>query len=159
MALLRSLDWAEGADYPPGYDHAATRAHFEELVRKLDDAFACKCTADRGIQDSTRHADAEIPPQATRCGVQLTVSVSNFGGLAVVSAEWPGVYLDLDEAQALGAVHPADRSKVESVLLDLGYTIIPESLLNEPYDEVNPVFLNRSSEYPATWWLRYFDYV
>lgn len=159
MALLRSLDWAEGVEYPPGYDHAATRERFEELVRKLGDAFACKCTADRGIQDSTRHADAEIPPQVTQCGVQLTVSISNFGGLAVVSAERPGVYLDLDEAQALGAVHPADRGKVESVLLDLGYTIIPESLLHETYNGVNPVFLNLPSKYPATWWLRYFDYV
>lgn len=97
-----------------------------------------------------------MPVEATACGEQVVVSVSNFGSMAVVAAENPGVYSDTDEAVEEGALDVSDLRRVEGALTDLGYVTIPERLLTRPYDGLSPLATCRPGE-RVDWWIRYFD--
>ncbi|MGW1012544.1 hypothetical protein ACWD4X_21230 [Streptomyces termitum] len=158
IALLRRLDDPVFLEHPRGYDHAATRALFERLVARLDADFDTRCEADRGVQDASLHATAAVPAKAAAAGERITVSVSNFGSMAVVAAEWPGVYDDTGEAVEAGALDAADLRKVERALTELGYVPVPESLLTRPYDGPGPLAPHRLGD-RADWWIRYFDYL
>ncbi|MFC7973973.1 hypothetical protein ACFUT3_01755 [Streptomyces cinereoruber] len=157
-ALLHRLDDPELVEHPPGYDHAATRALFERLVARLDADFDTRCTADHQVQDASLHARVEVPTEATVCGERIVVSVSNFGSMAVVAAENPGVYSDTEEAAEAGALDITDLRKVERALTSLGYVLIPERLLTRPYDGLSPLASYRPGE-RVDWWARYFDYI
>jgi hypothetical protein len=157
-ALLHRLDDPELMEHPPGYDHAATRALFEQLVARLDADFDTRCTADRQVQDASLHARVEVPAETTACGERIVISVSNFGSMAVVAAENPGVYFDTDEAVKAGALDVTDLRRVERALTDLGYVPIPERLLTRPYDGLSPLATYRPGE-RVDWWIRYFDYI
>jgi len=148
--LLHALDDPDNLEFPAGYDHRRTRGRFEQLAQRLNADFDCRCQVDRDVQDASLHARMDIPAPATATGRPLVVNVSNFGVLAVLSVDNPGAWTDAETATLL---HPDDAHRVHTALTDLGYTLIPEDPLCEPYDGVcDPGIF-------ATWWIRYFDYI
>ncbi|SFE26414.1 hypothetical protein SAMN05216251_102312 [Actinacidiphila alni] len=160
VALLHRLDDPESLEHPRGYDHTATRARFDRLAAGLDAAFGTRCPADREVQDASLHGRVDVPAGATASGVPIVVSVSNFGAMAVISAENPGVHLDTDEAVAAGALNAGDLAAVESVLAEQGYRVLPERLLTRPYDGAGAVLLAYGGAgRPCDWWVRFFDYL
>jgi len=159
IALLHRLDDPQALELPPGYDHIETRARFDRLVAGLDTAFSTQCQADRNVQDASLHGRVEIPPAATGLGEQIVVSVSNFGSMAAIAAENPGIYLDTTEAVEEGALAADDLTTVERVLVRLGYVVLPERLLTRPYDGVSALASYYGEGQPCDWWIRYFDYL
>ncbi|WP_035847157.1 hypothetical protein [Kitasatospora azatica] len=160
ISLLHRVDDPESLECPPGYNHTETRALFDCLVDRLDTAFATRCMADRSVQDASLHARVEVPAAATKIGEGIVVSVSNFGLMAVVAAENPGVYLDTTEAVEEAALHADDLAAVERALIELGYVVLPERLLTRPYNGVSAPLLSYYGEgRPCDWWIRYFDYL
>jgi len=81
------------------------------------------------------------------------VLIGNFGGLAVLAVDNPGVWT---QAEADQLMHPDDAHRVHTALADVGYTLIPEEPLWRDYDGACPPAISRA---PATWWIRYFDYL
>ncbi|MFI9270086.1 hypothetical protein ACIGXM_05140 [Kitasatospora sp. NPDC052896] len=160
IALLHRLDGPESLEFPPGYDHAGTRARFDRLVARLDAAFATRCLADREAQDASLHGWVEVPADATGSGEPIVVSVSDFGSMAVIAAENPGVHLDTAEAVEAGALTAEDLATVERVLTELGYVVLPERVLTRPYDGVGvPLISYYGEDRPCDWWIRFFDYL
>ncbi|NGN68779.1 hypothetical protein G5C51_33420 [Streptomyces sp. A7024] len=157
--LLHRLDHPEMLEYPPGYDPVRTRARFDRLVARLDADFATRCHADRNVQDASLHARVDVPAGATGRGVAIVVSVSNFGSMAVIAAENPGVYLDTADAVAEGALNIEDLATAERALTELDYVVLPESLLTRPYDGVSVLTSYYGEGRPCDWWIRYFDYL
>jgi hypothetical protein len=154
--LLRSLDDPEHLEFPAGYDHRQDRNRFNQLVDRLDAAFSCACRAERHVEDASCHGSIEIPAEATATGERLVIVVSNFGGLAVVAIENPGLYTQAEFAELL---HPDDAERVRAALGGLGYTIVPEEPLWQPYDGNGPFQQFYPAENPPTWWVRFFDYL
>jgi hypothetical protein len=148
------LDDPDNLEFPSGYNHQRARARFEQLAQRLDADFNQQCRIDRHVQDSSLHGRIDIPAAATATGRPLVVLVSNFGPLAVLAVDNPGVWTDAEAARLL---HPDDAGRVHTALADLGYTLIPEEPLWEPYDGVCDPAIFSPSE--PTWWLRYFDYL
>jgi hypothetical protein len=150
---LRALDDPDQLEFPADYHHRRARAQFERLVTRLDTDFGCRCNVDRDTQDATLHGRIEVPAPATAGGIRLVVSVSNFGGLAVISVENPGMWTDAEAAELL---HADDAGRIGAALAELGYTLIPEEPLSRTYDGVwgREVF-GRA----VTWWDRYFGYL
>ncbi|WP_020387742.1 hypothetical protein [Kribbella catacumbae] len=167
--LLHQYDEAGGLEHPPFYNHRKTRAAFNALVDRLDADFATSCRADRDVQDASLHGRIEIPVEALHArtpphhpgqaggAAQIVVSVSNFGSMAVISAENPGAYLDLTEALADDAITGPDLKTVRRALDELGYRVIPEELLTRPYDGISE--LGYPPDRQPDWWIRFFDYL
>jgi hypothetical protein len=152
--MLHGLDESQTLEVPDGYDFGRERDRFNRLAQHLDTAFSCVCRVDRDVQDASLHGRIEIPASATLTGHPLVVNISNFGGLAVLAVDNPGIWTDAETATLL---HPADAHRVETALAGLGYTLIPEELLWQPYDGASdPARFGRSE---VTWWNRYFDYL
>jgi hypothetical protein len=152
--LLHALDDPDNLEFPAGYDHRRTRARFEQLALRLNSDFAGRCQVDREVQDASLHGRIDIPAEATATSRPLVVSISNFGNLAALSVDNPGAWTD---AEAAGLLHPHDADRIHPALTDLGYTLIPEEPLWEPYDGAwDPAVFGPSA---ATWWIRYFDYL
>jgi hypothetical protein len=153
-ALLHELDDPQHLEHPANYEHANTRALFDDLVRGLDVAFDCACDADRYVQDASHHARVIIPAHATATGHNLVVSISNFGQLATVSIDYPGSYGRV-EFDALLDRRDADR--LDALLSELGYRIVSEEPLWTRYDGPSPI--DDGSDLGVTWWTRFFDYL
>jgi hypothetical protein len=152
--LLRCLDDPDNLEFPPNYDHYRERARFEQLVQRLDAEFDCRGEVDRRIEDASLHGRITIPALATATGRPLVLVVSNFGGLAVLVVDNPGVWTDAEAAQLLDQ---NDARRTNAALADLGYTLIPEEPLWRRYDGVwGPAVFAPSD---STWWIRYFDYL
>ncbi|MEU8121325.1 hypothetical protein AB0C21_21675 [Spirillospora sp. NPDC049024] len=152
--LLRSLDDPDHLEFPAGFDHRQVRACFERLAQRLDTDFDCRCDVDRHVQDAGLHGRIDIPSSATAGRRRLVISVSNFGGLAVLSVDNPGIWTDAEAAELL---HPDDARPIRAALVDLGYRLIPEEPLWRRYDGVwDPAVFAPAN---ATWWTRYFDYL
>ena len=154
--LLRSLDDPERLEFPAGYDHSKARSRFNQLVDRLDAAFSCACRADRHVQDASHHGRIGIPAEATAPGAQLVIVVSNFGDMAVVAVGLPGAWTQGETSVLLD---PDDAERTRAALEGLGYTIVAEEPLWEPYDGDGPLQQYYPAEHPATWWTRYFDYL
>ena len=152
--LLHALDDPDNLELPAGYDHRRARARFQKLVQRLNAGFDCRTKADGDVQDASLHGRVDIPATATATGRTLVVSISNFGNLAVLSVDNPGVWTD---AEAADLLDPRDADRVHTALTDLGYILIPEQPLWEPYSGVwDPAVFGPSR---PTWWIRYFDYL
>ncbi|MEV0035279.1 hypothetical protein [Streptomyces sp. NPDC050804] len=155
LALLRELDDPERLEWPRHYDRGANAVLLGRLVSRLEDDFAVRCTSERDTQESSEYGRVVVPAEATVCGTRIVVCVSKFGSLALICAENPGVFLGTDEAQAEGELDAADLAKVHRALVDLGYVVVPEELLECDYD--GPSRLPRLVQRP-TWWQRFFGY-
>jgi hypothetical protein len=153
--LLRSLDDPEHLEFPAGYDHAKVRGQFDQLADRLGAAFSCACPADHP-QDASFHGRVEIPVEVTATGSRLVIVVSNFGGLAVVAVDNPGVWSREESTELL---HPDDAERICAALGSLGYTVVPEEPLWRPYDGSGPLRQFYPAENPPTWWIRFFDYL
>ncbi|WP_405985308.1 hypothetical protein [Streptomyces sp. NBC_00872] len=153
LALLRELDDPEWLEWPRHYDRGENAVLLGRLVSRLEDDFAVRCTAEQDTQDSSEYGRVVVPGDATVCGTRIVVCVSKFGSLALVCADNPGAFLGTDEAQAEGELDAADLAKVNRALVDLGYVVVPEELLECDYD--GPSQLPRHVQWP-TWWHRFF---
>jgi hypothetical protein len=153
-ALLRALDDLEHLEHPAGYDHATTRARFEQLATNLEAAFSCRCDVDRDVQDASHHGRITVPAAATATGEQLVLVLSNFGGLVVCALENPGAYSD-EETDRLVAAEDARR--VREVLARLGLLLVGEDPLWRAYDGAGPLGPHLGGG--RTWCERYFDYL
>lgn len=153
--LLRELDDPGSLEVPAGYDHAATRRLFDELVGQLGAAFFCWCAADRHVKDASLHARVDIPAAATDTGDTLVICVSNFGGLATVPVTNPGAWSQAEFEERLA---PRDAERIYGVLDSLGYAGVPEAPLWTDYDGPSAI-ADLEAGYRATWWTRYFDYL
>ncbi|GAA0798393.1 hypothetical protein [Spirilliplanes yamanashiensis] len=151
--LLHALDDPDNLEFPASHHHRRARHAFGRLAQRLDADLGGRCRVDRDVQDASLHGRIEVPASVAATGRQLVISVSNFGGLAVLSVDNPGVWTD---AEAAALLHPGDARRVEAALADLGYTLIPEDPLWERYDgSCDPRVFGGSA---GTWWDRYFDY-
>lgn len=153
LTLLRELDDPEWLEWPGYYDRGETAVLFGSLVARLEDSFAARCTAEQDAQDSSEYGRVDVPAEATVCGTRIVVCVSKFGSLALVCADNPGAFFGTDDAQAERELDAADLAKVDRALVDLGYAVVPEELLECDYD--GPSRLPRHVQRP-TWWHRFF---
>jgi hypothetical protein len=153
--ILHALDDPDNLEFPAWYDHRRARARFDQLAARLDADFAGRCRVDRHIQDASLHGRIDIPATATATGRPLVVLISNFEPLTVLAVDNPGAWSDAEAAQLL---HPDDARRIHTALADLGYLLIPEEPLWQPYDGVcDPAIFSPWGD--ATWWIRYFDYL
>ncbi|MGA4979343.1 hypothetical protein [Streptomyces cinereoruber] len=155
LALLRKLDDPEWLEWPQHYDCGETSVHFGALVARLEDDFAAPCTAEQDTQDSSEYGRVVVPGDATVCGTRIAVCVSKFGSLALVCADNPGAFLGTEEAQAEGELDSADLAKANRALVELGYVVVAEELLESDYD--GPSRLPSHVQRP-TWWARFFGF-
>ncbi|MFB7540268.1 hypothetical protein ACFC0N_10285 [Streptomyces zaomyceticus] len=161
-AVLRAADRVQGPyhlEFPDGFDHCRAVARAQALAERLRADFDRPCVLDTGVQDASFHATVVVPAEATAAGEQIAIRLSNHGDFAVVAAERPGCYVDLDEAEASAALTSADRRTVETAVASLGYVLIPEPALHRPYDGLTALGTHTSPRGEATWWIRFFDYL
>ncbi|WP_331760183.1 hypothetical protein OG285_36605 (plasmid) [Streptomyces sp. NBC_01471] len=135
LVLLRELDDPEWLEWPQHYDRGETAVLFGGLVARLEGDFAAHCTVvEQDTQDSSEYGRVVVPGDATICGTRIVVCVSKFGSLALVCADNPGAFLGTDDAQAEGELGDTDLAKVNRALVELGYVVIAEELLESDYD-------------------------
>ncbi|WP_392957586.1 hypothetical protein [Streptomyces sp. LN245] len=153
LALLRELDDPEWLEWPQHYNRGEAAALFGGLVTRLEGDFAARCTAEQDTQDSSEYGRVVVPGDATVCGTRIVVCVSKFGSLALVCADNPGAFLGTGDAQAEGELDGADLAKVNRALVELGYVVVAEELLELDYDGLSrlPRHVGRPS-----WWHRFF---
>ncbi len=150
LALLRDLDDPDHVEFPRNYDHAATRARFDQLAATLDQRFRCTCSVDRDVQDASHYGSMAVPGTATAGGHHIAVRVSKFGNLVAVTLVNPGSQDGEEEGVRFES---ADRRRIDDVLEALGYITVPERLLRARYDGVTSL---GSYFDPPTWWHRFF---
>jgi hypothetical protein len=153
LALLHELDDPQWLEWPATYDRNAVAARFGELVTRLESDFGVPCVAEQDTQDSSEFGRVIVPAEATVCGTRLVVCVSKFGSLALVCAENPGAFLGTQDAQDEGELDAVDLASVERVLIELGFTVVPEELVESDYD--GPSRARLYAQRP-TWWDRFF---
>lgn len=153
--LLRSLDDADHLEFPADFDFVRTRSRFDQLAARLDTAFNCTSQVDRHVEDASYHARIEIPSAATATRLVIVIVVSNFGNLAVVAVDNPGVWTQEEFTELL---HRDDAERIYAALDDLDYIVVPEEPLWNDYDG-NSNLRQLSPDHRATWWIRYFDYL
>jgi hypothetical protein len=153
LALLRGLDDPEWLEWPQYYNRAEAAALFSGLVSRLEGDFAARCTAEEDTQDSSEYGRVVVPADATVCGTRIVVCVSKFGSLALVCADNPGAFLGTEDAQAEGALDGVDLAKVNRALVELGYAVVAEEVLERDYD--GPSRLPSHVQRPS-WWHRFF---
>ena len=150
----------DGVEVPRDFDQAAAESRFEQLVERVEEAYGVPCIHGYG-QDSACFGSIDIPADATRTRAKRTrtafallVMVSAFGNLATyrpVGQVWDQVV----------PVHPDDRRLIEEALDAVGYVIVPNDVLDLPYDGPNG-WIFGSSPYErtdATWYSRFFDFL
>ncbi|OKI92958.1 hypothetical protein AMK10_23865 [Streptomyces sp. CB02058] len=115
--------------------------------------FAARCTAEQDTQDSSEYGRVAVPEDATVCGTRIVVCVSKFGSLALVCADNPGAFFGTDDAQTEGELDAADLAKVNRALVELGYVVVAEELLESDHD--GPSRLPWHVQRPS-WWHRFF---
>ncbi|KQV16776.1 MULTISPECIES: hypothetical protein [unclassified Kitasatospora] len=153
LALLRKLDDPEWLEWPQHYNRGETSALLGGLVTRLEGDFEAHCMAEQDTQDSSEYGRVVVPGDATKCGTRIVVCVSKLGSLALVCADNPGAFLGTEEAQAEGELDGADLAKVNRALVELGYTVVAEELLELDYD--GPSRLPWHVQRPS-WWHRFF---
>ncbi len=159
LRLLDQLDDPVALERPVDYNHGAARAHFDELVEGLDERFGTRCDSDREVRDASLHGRIKIPGRVLSTGTPIVISVSNFGAMAVISAENPGAYEGLADAIASGAIDSDDLRAIEKCLEERGFTAVPEELLHRRYDGRSALAEYAPADRPPTWWIRFFDHL
>jgi hypothetical protein len=155
LGLMRSLDDPTALEYPRHYDLSAARRDLVRLAARFSANFGADCPFDVRVEDASFLGRIEIPASATATGERLVVVVSNFGRLAVLCLENPGVWTDQEVVELLAA---EDADRIREGLSELGYAQIAEDPLSEPYDGSARSDRSNSGRVP-TWRDRFFSYV
>lgn len=143
--LLVSNDVQGQWEYPPGANWSNEISRVRELIPELESALHTTLRLDDGIQDASFFADLGVlEKQPSADGVihyryRICIRFSWFGGMFTIWGENTAEY---------------DTSETIRILSDHGYTFVPASELDEPYDGVNEPY-----ERELTWWVRYFDWL
>lgn len=155
--LLRLLDDPDHLEFPAEFDYDRANSRASNLCHHLGADFGCDVylLTGTGVQDATFRADIGIPPEATATGKRLWVRISNHGPLAIYGIGT--VRSPNRDADIAAELHPDDRTRLEKALIEHGYTLFPNDLLEEPYDGLNEQWRRRMNP-PFTWFARYFDY-
>lgn len=164
--VLRALDEpvapgkTVGLEVPHDFDCAATQARFDRLVERLSEVYGLPLVGGAGPQqDAAYFRDIWIPAEATRTRTKRTrtqfplrVVVSNFGGLATYRP-----FHDSSTPEVpTPPLHPDDRNRIEEVLRDLEYRVVPDHVLETPYDGPNRGVFGDSD---VTWFTRFFCFL
>ncbi|MEZ5412000.1 MAG: hypothetical protein R2761_28450 [Acidimicrobiales bacterium] len=155
--LLRLLDDPDHLEFPADFDYDRANDRASDLCHRLECDFGCSLylLTGPGVQDATFRADIAIPPEATATGKQIWLRISNHGPLAIYGIGT--IRASNRDADAGAELHPDDRARLESALIEHGYIIVPNDPLHEPYDGLNDKWRGRMNP-PFTWFVRYFDY-
>ncbi|GIF43923.1 hypothetical protein Axi01nite_82340 [Actinoplanes xinjiangensis] len=166
-SLLGALDEpgrlgrAAGLEVPSSFDRAATQNRFDQLVKGLSKAFGCPLVGGHGPQqDAARFGVIRIPAEVTRTYDQqsgarlpLAVMLSNFGALTTCLPYRFGPAPDVGPTPP---VHQEDYRRIEQVSAELQLRLVPEYILDAPYDGPNEWVFEPME---ATWFRRFFDYL
>jgi hypothetical protein len=166
-SVLRALDepgrlgLAAGLYFPSDFDRTATQTRFDQLVEGLSGAFDCPLLGGQGPQeDAARFGEIRIPAEATRTYDQrsgarfpLAVFLSNFGALTTCLPYRVGPAPD---AGRTPPVHQEDYRRIEQVSAELQLRLVPEHILDAPYEGPNK-WVSGSAE--ETWFWRFFGYL
>jgi hypothetical protein len=153
LPVLVGLDDSENLEAPEGYNFFVERRKFEGLVRRMEKVFG-RIEVDWTAQDSSHHGSITVPMSALRSGDAVVVTVSNFENLAAVSLGVPDSY-DAEEIDVL--FDRSDRDLLGDLLVTSGYVPVAEELLHEEYTGASVIA--RDSQWPRTWWDRFFTYL
>ncbi len=155
--LLRLLDDPDHLEFPADFDFDQANSRASSLCHRLECDFGCDVYLLTGpdVQDATFRADISIPSEATATGKRLWVRISNHGPLVIYGIDT--VRSSNRDADIRAELHPHDRTRLESALIEHSYTILPNDPLHEPYDGINDQWRGRMNP-PFTWFARYFDY-
>ena len=149
-ALLRKLDASGDAEFPRNYNPTTTRTRFNKLVADVEGEFACTCVVERDVQDASHHGRITIPVAATASADFITVIVSNFGDLALVTLGNPMSY---DEEETEYLFDSTDLGRITGILSELGYIVVPEHLTWADYDGALKL-----RSHARSWFDRFFCY-
>jgi hypothetical protein len=160
--LLRSVDEATHAEWPPDFDERQARAKFMRLVEATVREYGTSVRYEAGfplIQDASFFGDLTIPAEATRSGVEIEIRTSNFGELATVTLADRDLWDDPTAVSAL--LDEDDLRTVERLLSESGYEYVPLPLLRREYDGANHALkeLYAAEGRRLSWWERYFDWL
>lgn len=166
-SVLRALDepgrlgQAAGLYFPSNFDRAATQNRFDQLVKGVSKIFGCPLVGGHGPQqDAARFGRIRIPAEVTRTYDQrsgarlpLAVILSNFGALITCLPYRIGPVPDANQTPP---VHQEDYSRIEQVSAELQLRLVPQHILEAPYDGPNQWVFGPTEE---TWLRRFFDYL
>ncbi|CAM5234941.1 hypothetical protein ACFV83_28975 [Streptomyces pharetrae] len=168
LDLLHALDRLPGPEhleFPDGFDLNRARMRAIQLRKRLNDEFGdgrheTPCRLDDRIQDASYYFGVRIPPRATEADEWICLRLSNYGDLVVITTPRPESHPDLDAAVAAGALSVRDRERVETVLSEMEYQLVPLPLLQRGYDGVTWLAEAETGDgSPVTWWTRFFEYL
>ncbi|MEU9090309.1 hypothetical protein [Streptomyces sp. NPDC048428] len=151
VSLLRALDDPEWIEWPKGYNRTETAALFGSLVSRLESDFSVRCMSDQDGQDSSEYGRVTVPADSTVCGTRIVVCISKFGSLALICADNPGAFFGTEDARNEGELDDGDLAKVDRALVELGYSVVSEELLETAYDGPSLLYVER-----PTWSDRFF---
>jgi len=143
-AFLKSCDVKDAWEYPPGADWEKAIAEVERLKPELERILGINLRLDKNVQDASFFADLGLliqepsPTGVIYLSYQVCFRFSWFAKMfTIFGSKW----------------EQFDTSGANAFLKENGFTYIPSSELDTPYDGVNEPF-----EEGLTWWTRYFDY-
>ena len=132
-------------EYPPDANWSRELSRVRDVIPALESVLRSSLQLDDAIQDAPFFADIGVlEEQPTASGAihqhyRICFRFSWFGGMFTI---WGDNTADYNTNEAV------------RVLSDRGYTFIPASELDEPYDGVNEPYRKG-----LTWWVRYFDWL
>lgn len=156
---LRDCDDSTCLEAPRGFDRDGEIDRAFALVSRLSADVGTAAETDIGtslVQDASFLGDITIPGRAASTGERIVLRLSNFGRLVVVALEGFGIH---DEQELDVLLDDADSDRIVRALRDHGYRQVPERILWSLYDGTSDALRAAYPTHPATWWIRYFDYL
>ncbi len=122
-------------EFPDGFDYHRDKERATALVERLERDFGCSCSLG-GMQDAASTFTVSVPSEGTEAGSRIMVWLSNFGDLASIAP--PSAFPDRGiNGDAQAGISDADRVRLEGALSDLGYVLVPQRPLRQPYDGIH----------------------
>ncbi len=133
-SLLMQHDDGIHWEYPAGFDHGRATNRFAAFASALSAELPEPVTTETGtsIQDASFHSQILLPGGALR--------FSSFGDMIAFTPDHEIPTRHVEAVVALAVRH--------------GYTLVPTSALETPYDGAGA-----GSTEISTWWIRFFDWL